>query len=661
METIIAEVRQKEHALGTGLDSVSGDHTSLAEDSAEIEVVLESVRCAPSYPRTSPRETQEKAPTERIPDLATSSSLSTEEPTNPQEAARRFMEKQQQVATRNRRKSFRDRFMRPVTQCVSSPPPPPSPPRSTKQLGIAARGSKMSASPSTQDPTTQPLERGRGRARERSMRGTNSKAVIEKERQPNNGSKVSTSSRARSKNSAGYGPLQDDDIGPPEHLAAAFPEAPVPATKPFRKPSTIDLASESLISELSSPAAIIRQESLGTQSIQGVRQALQKMELELAAAGDAGKRVPREKIMNALNLMAHSLHREDQKEALAKELDAWIDESVITGTPGRRVPIEDDDYEDDEPSEDETCSDGSSTFDLDAFDDAGSSGSSGRNLTTEAPFQDLFTRVGKFLTISEEDKFVVQQVLSDLLWTETGSNKPAIRPIQEENFEEDSFGDLPTFDPLTCSLEEPAREPKATTRGHSWWRKNASKSGSSIYNKKGKSYPQNPVESLLDPELCLPSPTGRVNPRVPSAKSRKSRLATGKMPMPPRHPAALKERQRTPRYAMEGSNQADWNTPAWNTSTFNRNSSKENSSTVFSSLPNSTVNDGSVHSSGVSSFDDSEFWRQPKSDRYTIPSEPKTSSRQVNYASHYKLSQPGRDSDVLQASMKVDDIDDWDF
>ncbi|CAB9512328.1 expressed unknown protein [Seminavis robusta] len=603
-DTLVAEIRQKEEAylkqLNAPEDRDRAPHGQ-PDDVAEIEVVLESSSLDFGGAKSQGNGSQGEKPyrkDEIIPDLAASSTGSTEDPPvySAQAAARRFMERQQKLAAGNRRKSFRDRFMRPSKSSPIPPPPqPPSPARSTKQMGLLIRGCKSSGSSSTSTTTTNdmhtpPKALERGRSRERATRGAPS------------------SLRASSKSSQQSGGSKR--TGDPIKIIPAK-EDPPPKPKPhflFGSNSghssqsvtgMIEVGSQSRVSDLSAPAAIIRQESLGNESIRGVRQALQKMELELAAAGNAGKRVPRDKIMNALTFVANALHRDDQKEALVKELDAWIDESVM-GDRGRRVVADeedDDGSDDDETSYSDDCS---STFDLDAFDDGGSIGPH-KSQQSQGSFPDLMNRLGKFFTISDEDKTAVKQALDDLLLSEFVSDKPARSRNGSRSTrhpDSDSDGDsIGEFDPtLACSIHVP--KPEDDARGRSWWRRHGI--AASGVMKKENLYPMADRAPSPESKLSVPSPTGKVNPRLlkpkPSVSSGSSKSSGRSRTQRQHQPAALKERPQVRHKVHEDS-------------------------------------DTSV---GWSSLDDSEFWR--KGDRYTIPKHPKASTQQVKFANpHYKL------------------------
>lgn len=627
-ETLVAEVRDKEQAYLREINA-SADQTSQPDDQAEIEVVLESDPYDASSSPVKARKTEDA-----VPDLVASSSASTDE-TGPQAAARRFMERQQRLAAGNRRKSFRDRFMR-SSKTVTAPPPP-SPAQNTKQMGLSVRGrGRSSSSLSTELRERGPKTRERGRSKERTVRG----GLIR------GSSNKSKSSQSFSENRS-VDPLLEVEDDHKELLSRTKTKYDMDAAEV--QPDTIDVGAQSRISELSTPAAIIRQESLGNESIRDVRQALQKMELELAAAGDAGKRVSRDKIMNALNFMAHSLHYNDQKEELVKELDAWIDESVI-GTDRTRVYAEDDE-EDDNSEDDTSYSDDASgsTFDLDAFDDNRST-SSKKQLQTQSSFQDLFLRLGKFFSISEADKTAVQLALGDLLWAEMGDgdtisrrsvSRRGSRSTKRDDGSESSEDSIGAFDPLTCDIQSARKEPSAPTRGRSWWRRHDRGGGMA---KKENLFPvqEHPPPSP-ESKMSVPSPTGKVNPRSSKTKvsgkssgtgskslgssAKSSRSGSGKsphsVPLPPRK-SALKER-----------------TPA---------------------AKSRSMLDESEHS-GWSSFDEtaSDFWRQ--SDRYTIPSKPKASTQQAQLVNHYKLSYPyawpESDSTFLESPKEDEEFSDW--
>ena len=641
-ETLVAEVRQKEQAfmqqLTASTDQTS--RTSLPDDQAEIEVVLESSPLPTNF-RSHTGRSVVKTPPRRedaVPDLVASSSASTEDPplSNAQAAAQRFMERQQRIAAGNRRKSFRDRFMR-SPKNTSAPPPPPSPAKSTKQMGISVRGrgrSVLSASSSAREQSSKAQERGRSKERSvrGSIRGSSSKSKLSRDQE--------------------HG-LKEDNA-PDQRFLPQQLQSETGFT--VDQPVTIDVGVQSRVSELSTPAAIIRQESLGTESIRGVRQALQKMELELAAAGDAGKRVSRDKIMNALNFMANSLHYDDQKQALVKELDAWIDESVIATDRGHVYA----DEEDDDNSDDETsCSDDASgsTFDLDAFEDGRSTASTRKQKQqqTQNSFQDLFLRLGKFFTISDEDKTAVRQALDDLLWTELAdsSRRPATKVgeslLNQDDRSESSGDSIGNFDPLSCNIPDTNMEPSAPMRGRSWWRRHTL-GGSNT--KKENLLPVQEHPPSPESKISVPSPTGKVDPR-----SSKTRLASKSLGCGGKSLGSGEKSSRSGK--SSGSGKSPSNLPQPPT----KQALTERTAVAKSRY----MMDESDHS-GWSSFDDtaSDFWRQ--GDRYTIPSQPKVSTQQAQLVNHYKLSYPHSwpendpfsDSDFLDSPREEDDFDDWD-
>ena len=543
------EVRRKE-------EDMKRRQTSQPDDTAEIEVVLEA---SPDFEKTSTIVTEKKSikqaetkaekksssrggskaekksakkgesSSPRISELATSSSLSTEEPVNSEAAARKFMEKQQQNASKNRRKSFRDRFMRPSkkdkTASVSAHSPPE---KASPRKGLAARG--RGCSKSLPNFGAEKRQQERGRSRERLRNGRSSQEPV----------------REETSNSSNKGSLGRDldpllDAGEREEMRDGGRSIYYHTFESnVKQPITIDVASQSRVSELSTPVAILRQESLGTVSIQGVRQALQKMETELAQADGAGKRVPRDKIMNALNFMAKSLHRNEQKQAFAKELDAWIDESVIGGgNQGTRIDHTEESSDEESDDDSSYSDDDSSAFDFGAYDD-GTRGSTNQQ-QANISFQDLVDRLGKFFTISDADKNAVRTAVEDLFGTELADTRAANNCFRKDGDtsehsggdslgETNTFGDTVTFDPMACNLEDAPKEPKASVRGRSWWRQNGVDGHTS---QNGNQYPKVGRELSPESKFDLPSPTGNVNPRNkqktksnrssgPSTKSSKS-------------------------------------------------------------------------------------------------------------------------------------------
>lgn len=643
-DALIADVRDKEQAFAKELN-VAGDHTSQPDDQAEIEVVLEFTSDVATASRTqSENSDSSKTPPPKedaVLDLAPSSSTNMDAPpsTGPQAAARRFMERQQRLAAGNRRKSFRDRFMRPSYKNVSNPTLAPlePPARSTKHMGISVRGRSRSASSFSSSGQGQgSVSRERGRSKERSAHGSLAMGS-------NAMSKMSPARSARcqatNRSFSIFGDKKDEP-----HKQQLLTNIKQKKIRTADQLSTIDVGNQSRISELSTPAAIIRQESLGIESIQGVRQALQKMEMELAQAGNAGKRVSRDKIMHALNYMANSLHFDDQRE-FAKELDAWIDESVIAGGDRTRIYDEEEDDDDDDNSDEESSTSdddaSGSTFDLEAFEDGGSASKmSVRKQTTQSSFQDLFLRLGKFFTISDGDKTAVKQALDDLLWTElagsaTASSLHSSKPMRDESdSSDDSIGN---FDPLACNVHNPKQEPMAETRGRGWWRRHGIGIGSNRAKKENLHSPVQEAPPSPASKISVPSPTGKVNPR--SSKSNGNGKSSGRVGGRSRCAGSA---DKSPRIAPPPlhSNEVRGHVPA---------------------APLKKDESGS----GWSSFDEtaSDFWRQ--GDRYTIQCEPKASTQWAQIANHYELSYPPswQDNDSFLDSDFLDppkEEDDWD-
>lgn len=647
-DALIAEVRDKEQAFAKEVN-LAGDHTSQPDDQAEIEVVLEFTSDVATASRTQSENSdssktlppKEDAVPDSTPSSSTNANTDTPPITGPQAAARRFMERQQRLAAGNRRKSFRDRFMRPSTKNTtdSTPPPPPSP-RSTKQTGISVRGrSRSTSSFSSSGQGQGRVSQERGRSKERSAHvGLATRSSAKSKPSP-------ARSQATNRSFSIFEDTRDEPHK--QQLVTSIKQKKIGTADQL---STIDVGNQSRISELSTPAAIIRQESLGTESIQGVRQALQKMEMELAQAGDAGKRVSRDKIMHALNYMANSLHFDDQKE-FAKELDAWIDESVIAG--GDRNRVYDDEEDDDGNSDgDSSTSDddaSGSTFDLEVFEDGGSiSRASVHKLPTQTSFQDLFLRLGKFFTISDEDKTAVKQALDDLLWTELAGNSPSsslYSPKQMHDESDSSDDSIGNFDPLTCNIHDPKQEPIAPTRGHGWWRRHGIGTGSNKTTKENLCSVQEGPLSPADSKISVSSPTGTVNPR--SSKSKGNSKSRGSI--------LGKSRCTGSAYKSSSYKSSRVAPPPPHCNEFQE---------YVPTAPLKMDESGS----GWSSFDEtaSDFWRQ--GDRYTIPRKPKASTQQAQIVNHYKLSYspswqdngPFLDSDLLDSPKEDDDFDDWD-
>lgn len=156
------------------------------------------------------------------------------------------------------------------------------------------------------------------------------------------------------------------------------------------------------------PSKLERQESLGTNSIQDVRDTLQVMDQQLGKASDSGQRVSRQKVMRALFTVADSLEESDERALLRKQRDG-------VGKVHRKVKLEnsykgihtdiDWDLENQENSE------------LRAHFLKLHPPKSTKNNKGHTPFN-LFSSMGKMFHGVNDEKKAVERALDDLLWTE---------------------------------------------------------------------------------------------------------------------------------------------------------------------------------------------------------------------------------------------------
>lgn len=634
-EILIADIRKKEEQY---LNNLRGKRKDEAV-SSEIEVVLKpAFGFQKSVVDGKPikEDMRSAAKSKPLPDSVTSSSGSAEEPIRAQKAreeaatrflgrekiaaanTKRFMEKQKEAAARNSRKSIRDHFIRPY-----KPAPSPNPRQMKAHGGKNTRSN--GARGLNQDQTRgRPRTRGRAVPDQKDEKAEKTGCSNAKE----NNAKSSLSSRSR------LDPLLDCTQG-----ELLFGRTGLNANY-NTKPVTIELSQQSRVSELSNPAPIERQASLGKESITDVRQALKRMEQELKKASSSKKRVSRDKIMYALNFMAKSLHHEEQKKALAKDMEEWVDESVFN--PGERSYINEDDDEEQEEegdSDDYTLDsdDCSSTFDFGG--PQGTAVSMRCDQGTNASIDGLFSLLRKYIEINEEDKTAAQNALADLLASDliacTGGGKSDLSstlPCTATSGTSAASDAEYSQDPFMCSVPGPAMNPKAPaikTGRFSLKHKKKTKKGSRSVEDKSTSSSPNDTSQLSKSEKSKSAKSK--GSKAKSAKSRGSKAKSVKS-KPAIRSSYTKEaalESKNPRFAMD--------------------------ETDKDSVSNS-------------SHEGTEFWRygDPYA-RNDSNESPVANKHETNYSGNYKLSyssppeRPDFESEFLQDSVKEDDdFSTWD-
>lgn len=193
-------------------------------------------------------------------------------------------------------------------------------------------------------------------------------------------------------------------------------------------------------SSFTRPHALNRHESLGNDSIKDVRKALKEMEKQLGNASSHGKRISRQKVMRALFTVADSLDDLEERQRLQKELSGLMkmdrEERRQQDLPS---PSDGSSSNDDDSSEISSCSDdeeGSEEEDP----IVGAQAEANLSKDEKDSSFNLFSSVGKFFSISPDEKKGVERALDDLLWTEFVITRHTNTPTKEEpSFREDGF------------------------------------------------------------------------------------------------------------------------------------------------------------------------------------------------------------------------------
>ena len=212
---------------------------------------------------------------------------------------------------------------------------------------------------------------------------------------------------------------------------------------PSQRSETLSrMSSLSGTSSFTKPHALNRHESLGNDSIKDVRKALKEMEKQLGNASSHGKRISRQKVMRALFTVADSLDDLEERQRLKKELSGLM---KMDREERRQQDLS-------SPSDSSSSSDDSNSETSSSSDDEEEE-SEEEYPTVEEPDEEylskdkkddsfnLFSSVGKFFSVSPDEKKGVERALDDLLWTEFVITRHSYStPTKEEpSFREDGF------------------------------------------------------------------------------------------------------------------------------------------------------------------------------------------------------------------------------
>jgi hypothetical protein len=194
-------------------------------------------------------------------------------------------------------------------------------------------------------------------------------------------------------------------------------------------------------SSFTRPHALNRHESLGNDSIKDVRKALKEMEKQLGNASSHGKRISRQKVMRALFTVADSLDDLEERQRLKKELSGLMKmdreerrQHDLSSPPDSRSSSDDDNSETSSSSHDEEESEDGSPTPVEESDE--------ENLSKDKKNGsfNLFSSVGKFFSVSSDEKKGVERALDDLLWTEFVITRHTCSATKEDpSFRENGF------------------------------------------------------------------------------------------------------------------------------------------------------------------------------------------------------------------------------
>ena len=174
---------------------------------------------------------------------------------------------------------------------------------------------------------------------------------------------------------------------------------------------------------LDTPLQLSRHESLGNDSIKDIRKALKEMEKQLNYASNKGKRISRQKVMRALFIVADSLDDLDERQILKEEL-ADLMKKEETSNRALDFASSDDEKSVSTTSDEEELTQSSSTI----FQEEDESPTQ----EDMSPFN-LLSSVGRFFSISSDEKNAVEQALDDLLWTEFVTSRQACAATKDRS------------------------------------------------------------------------------------------------------------------------------------------------------------------------------------------------------------------------------------
>jgi hypothetical protein len=223
---------------------------------------------------------------------------------------------------------------------------------------------------------------------------------------------------------------------------------------PSQRSETLShMSSMSGTSSFTRPHALNRHESLGNDSIKDVRKALKEMEKQLGNASSHGKRISRGKVMRALFTVADSLEDLEERQRLKYELSGLM---KMDREERRQQDLS-------SPSDSSSASDGDNSETSSSSDDE--EDSEEESPIVEEPDEEnlsqdkkdgsfnLFSSVGKFFSVSPDEKRGVERALDDLLWTEFVITRHTCTSTKEEpSFREDGL-------PRETSSKQPGPNP----------------------------------------------------------------------------------------------------------------------------------------------------------------------------------------------------------
>lgn len=189
-------------------------------------------------------------------------------------------------------------------------------------------------------------------------------------------------------------------------------------------------------SSFARPHALNRHESLGNDSIKDVRKALKEMEKQLGNATSHGRRISRQKVMRALFTVADSLDDLEERQRLKKELSGLMK----MDREERRQQDLSSPSDSSSSSSDDNSEASSSSDDEEESEEESQTVEENLSKDKKDGSFNLFSSVGKFFSISPDEKKGVERALDDLLWTEFVITRHTCTSTKEEpSFREDGF------------------------------------------------------------------------------------------------------------------------------------------------------------------------------------------------------------------------------